>query len=294
MGAVLFFGAASWPAPVAAAAPILEKLLPKSQDAAAFEADATALDAASPADAFISDAYHDGKVALPFRYLRPQPMAGKQRYPLVLMLHGSGAIGRDNVAQLGLFARSWGLPAIRRQFPAFVVVPQFPARTANYAADAADAELSSQGTPELDAALALLARFTRDEAVDPARIYVVGFSMGASAAWHAVLRRPGLFAAAVPISGVAPARGLAPRLAATPLFLVHGNADTENPIGSDRLMYAALAQAGARQLRLREYEGLDHRLPFEFLADTGWRNWLFAQRLPAAQHAAGKKAAPAP
>lgn len=86
------------------------------------------------------------------------------------------------------------------------------------------------------------------------------------------------FAAAVPIAGVPPERALAPRLAAANLLLVHGLADTENPPEPTRAMVAALEAAGARRVRLREYEGLGHQVPPEMIAGTEWREWLFAQR----------------
>ncbi len=42
------------------------------------------------------------------------PQAGK-RYPLIIVLHGSGAIGNDNSSQLGALAMSWSAPAIRKR-----------------------------------------------------------------------------------------------------------------------------------------------------------------------------------
>ncbi|HLA63150.1 MAG TPA: hypothetical protein VK610_01895, partial [Rhodothermales bacterium] len=62
------------------------------------------------------------------------------------------------------------------------------------------------------------------------------------------------------------------------VLLIHGTADTENPIDPDRAMYAALRQAGARHVRFWEYEGLDHAVPPDVVAGTAWRAWLFAQR----------------
>jgi predicted peptidase len=114
--------------------------------------------------------------------------------------------------------------------------------------------------------------------IDERRVYVVGFSMGGSSAWNALLLRPGRFAAAVPIAGVPPERALAPRFAAANLLLVHGLKDTENPPEPTRAMVAALEAAGARRVRLREYEGLGHQVPPEMIAGTEWREWLFAQR----------------
>lgn len=264
-----------------------EHVRPPVRGASAVTAMLAQLDADSAADGFAASTFRHRNTVLPFRVLKPTA-TGRQRFPLVLMLHGSGGIGADNRAQLGMLARSWSLPAIAKQFPAFVIAPQFAARTANYARDRTDGGPSSRAGPALEAALALVEHYVKTEAVDPERIYVVGFSMGASAAWHAVTGRPGLFAAAVPFSGVAPERALAPGLAATPIFMVHGNADTTNSIASDRLMYAALQRAGGA-VRFREVEGLDHNVPLDMLAATDWRTWLFGQRRRGSAIAAAAK-----
>ena len=76
---------------------------------------------------------------LVYRLLAPESPRAGRRYPLVLVLHGSGAIGTDNLAQLGPFARSWTSPETRRRFPAYVLVPQFPARSAVYETSGVDA-----------------------------------------------------------------------------------------------------------------------------------------------------------
>ncbi len=102
--------------------------------------------------------------------------------------------------------------------------------------------------------------------------------MGGSAVWDALTLRPELFAAAVPIAGVPPPRDEAPRITRLPILIVRGTRDTENPIDPDRAMYAALRSAGARRVRFREYEGLDHNVPPNMFLGTKWREWLFAQQ----------------
>lgn len=213
---------------------------------------------------------------VPYRLLTPAAAASGARHAVVVALHGSGAIGDDNERQLGMFVRTWARPEFAASFPAFVVVPQAAARTANYEPDA-DGELASHPGAPLTAIVELAAAFAARPDVDPARIYLVGFSMGGSAALGAVTLRPHLFAAAVSFSGVAPSRALAPRAAGTPQLLVHGTADTENPIGPDRAWAAAVAAAGGTP-RLIEYEGMDHRIPAELFTDASWRTWLFRQR----------------
>ncbi|HTD04630.1 dienelactone hydrolase family protein [Undibacterium sp.] len=217
-------------------------------------------------------------VSLPYRLLKPASPQPGVRYPLVMVLHGSGAVGDDNVSQLGPFGLSWSAPAIQERFPAYILIPQFPERSANYANSEADGLLASQPGASLEIALQLLDDVVAHHAVDASRIYLTGFSMGASTAWNALLLRPDRFAAAVPFSGIPPARGTAAQLKDIPLLIVHGNADTENPIQPDREMYAALQKAGAKKVHFREYEGMEHRVPADMVLDARWREWLFAQR----------------
>ena len=216
----------------------------------------------------------DGTV-LRYRLLAPATLEPGRRYPLVVQFHGSGGIGSDNLGQLDATAKAWALPAIRARHPAFVLLPQFPARSADY--DDPVRPRAAHATPQLQAALALVDAVAARHPVDRGRIYATGFSMGGSTAWLALQARPGLFAAAVPVSGIAPERAYASAFIGVPLLVLHGDADDENPIDSDRAMTAAIRAAGGRSIHLREYAGLGHRPPAELVPGTWWRDWLFAQ-----------------
>lgn len=101
--------------------------------------------------------------------------------------------------------------------------------------------------------------------------------MGGSATWLSLLARPDLFAAALPISGIAPDRARANALKHIPILVLHGDADTENPIDADREMVAAIRAVGGRQVRMRTYAGLAHLPPGDLVPGDWWRDWLFAQ-----------------
>ena len=234
--------------------------------------------AALSADDFVAGTFtaSDG-TTLGYRLLAPARIEPGRRYPLVVQFHGSGAIGNDNRLQIerDFAARSWAIPAIRARHPAFVLVPQFPARSANYD-DPATPRVAIT-TPALAAALELVDAVIAQQPVDRARVYASGFSMGGSATWLSLLARPELFAAAVPISGIAPERLRADELKRIPILVLHGDADTENPIDSDRAMVSAIHAAGGRQIRMRTYVGLQHLPPGDLVPGDWWRDWLFAQ-----------------
>lgn len=219
----------------------------------------------------------DGTV-LPYRVLRPSRLQEGRSYPLVVQFHGSGGIGTDNARQLDPLARSWALPDLRERYQAYVLVPQFPIRSANYGPASPDQH--SEASPALVAAIELVRAFASKHPVDPSRIYATGFSMGGSAAWLAPTLDPALFAAIAPISGIAPADSRAPAFRTLPVLVFHGNADDENPITADRRFFAAILKAGGRHIRLREYEGLAHSPPADIQPGTAWRDWLFRQKRP--------------
>ena len=214
--------------------------------------------------------------SLSYRLLSPATIEPGKRYPLVLQLHSSGGIGQDNQSQLDGMAKGWALPENRARYPAFVLVPQFAVRSANY--DDPQVPRSAQASPALTTAMELIDDLTARLPVDADRIYASGFSMGGSAAWLSPVLRPGRFAAIVPISGIAPADADAQALASLPILVMHGDADTENPIDADRRLVATLRARGNQHVRLREYVGLAHMPPGDSLPGQAWRDWLFAQR----------------
>lgn len=213
---------------------------------------------------------------LPYRILAPVNLAPGVRYPLVLQLHSSGGIGTDNLQQLDRLAKSWAMPEIRARYGAYVLVPQFPDRSANYGPPSA--EQYAQHSSGLVAALELVEQFAQQNPVDSGRIYALGFSMGGSAAWLAPTLKPNLFAAIVPVSGIAPHNSAVASLRDLPIWVMHGNADDENPMGADVRLISAIKNQGSQRIFFREYDGVEHQLPADIYPGYWWRDWLFAQR----------------
>lgn len=213
---------------------------------------------------------------LVYRVLRPSNVDAGKRYPLVVQLHGSGGIGTDNVAQLDAMAKSWATPEMRSRYQTYVLVPQFPIRSANYGH--ASPDQFAVPSSALDDAQELIASFTSNNAVDASRIYATGFSMGGSAAWLLPKRSPNTFAAIVPISGIAPSNVDAGHYLDLPILAMHGNADSENPITADKRFIKAIVQLGGAKATLYEYQGLGHMPPADAYPGYWWRDWLFRQR----------------
>lgn len=214
---------------------------------------------------------------LSYRLMRPEHIQTQKKYPLVLVLHSSGGIGNNNTGQLEVLAKLWSTPGFRKKYPAWVLVPQFPRRSANYVQDPKTGVLASTSDPCLETALQLLDSLKNALPIDPARVYVLGFSMGGSATINAIGLRPGLFAAAISASGI-PAFNQTRVLAQTPIWFIHGNADRENPFGSDSLLYRTLSGLHAPRIRFWEVQGMDHEIYSGLFTSEEIPRWLFRHR----------------
>lgn len=207
-----------------------------------------------------------GGQVMPYRLRAPKDSG---RLPVVLWLHGAGGRGVDNEKQISggntLGATSWAAPCI-------VLAPQCPENEVW-------APLNDRPEPtrHLRQALDILTSVMRTTAGDPARVYVVGQSMGGFGAWALAAHHPELFAAVVPLCGGGDAR-LAGRLAHTPIWAFHGAKDDSVPVQRSRDMVAAVRAAGG-QPRYTEYPQVDHLVWERAFREPDLAPWLFGQRL---------------
>ena len=220
-----------------------------------------------------------------WRLYVPPSYDASRSYPLLLFLHGSGALGNDNRRQVApelarLNAR------LQANEPAFVLAPQCPEghKWVTGAHKAPHLNFSQIDRPESDAlklALFLLDEIEAKYSIDRDRIYVTGHSSGAAGTWDIVSRRAlDRFAAAVPVTGLGdPSR--AATIAKLPIWVFHGAKDDVVPPDDDRRLYAALQSAGA-DVRYTEFPDANHNSWDAAYATPELWPWLFAQRRNAA------------
>jgi predicted peptidase len=227
----------------------------------------------------------DGSATVEFRYrlLRPASVAedGRdgQRYPLVVFLHGAGERGNDNLKQLKYLPTWLADSGLRQRHPCFVLAPQCRMDERWVDVSWADSKSTPQpATPTIDLAAATqaLEETLAREAVDPARIYLTGLSMGGYGTWDLAARMPGRFAAILPICGGGDDR-VAARIAALPIWCFHGDADTAVPVDRSRTMIAAVKAAGGRPI-YSELAGVGHDSWTPAYRDRFVLDWLFSQR----------------
>jgi predicted peptidase len=221
--------------------------------------------------------------SMPYRLFRPA-FANTGKLPLVLYLHGSGALGTDNLKQISagnmIGSRVWATAECQKRFPCYVAVPQTDRGWASY-----DVSRRAEGAPPkllpgfgwgARAAGDMVEALVNEFPIDGRRIYVTGNSMGGGGSWHIVAHRPDLVAAAVPVCA-APSLEDGGKAPGVPLWNFHGDADKTVPVEVSRKRIAERRSAGGKPLHT-EYPGVGHNVSLWAYSEPALPEWLFAQR----------------
>ncbi len=200
------------------------------------------------------------KASLPYRLLKPDgyDKNGKDRYPLVVFLHGAFGRGTDNKMQLRSGVEEFVKDTTREKHPCFLAVPQCPPDKQWTNVGWFDGKAATCRSPKAPPShqrlvLDLIDTVAGEHRIDKDRIYLTGVSVGGYGTWDLVSRRPELFAAAIPVSGGGdPAQ--AEKLAKLPIWAFHGDADPLVPVERPRDMIAAIKKAGGEP-KYTEYRG---------------------------------------
>lgn len=226
-------------------------------------------------DRFLAKTYEDTSgTVVPYRLFIPQGYYPEKQYSLVLFLHGGAGAGGDNIRHISrenrLGSHIWTDPENQARYPAFVVAPQLPGMSRwDYPGSE---ELSKYG----QAAVLLVEELVDKYSIDRNRIYATGQSRGGWGVWDLIAKRPGLFAAAIPVCGggdpaaISPARNVA-------IWAFHGARDRTVPIERSREMVNALRAVGAT-VRYTEYKFSGHAIWNKAYKEDGMLDWMYAQR----------------
>jgi predicted peptidase len=144
-------------------------------------------------------------------YLPEDYNKNKDKYPLLLFLHGSGERGD----WLELLKKN-GPPMmieLGRDFPMIVVTPQCPEEQEEWSVEVLDM---------------LLNEMVRRYRVNEECIFVTGLSMGGTGTWNLAFAYPDRFAAIVPICGYAD-QAQAEKIKDLPVWVFHGAKDDVVP-----------------------------------------------------------------
>lgn len=224
-----------------------------------------------PVDKFQKKIFVNGSSTIPYRILIPKDVQAK-KYPLVITFHNSSRIGNDNQNQLEPLARIWLRENIYNDFNCFVIAPQFNERSSSYHQENSGILTS---TPSNDAReiLKLIEEIERTYPVDKNKIYLVGYSMGASTAQNILNINPKKFAALVSIAGVPDFSNLK-KLKNNNIWLIHGREDIENPYIGSAELYARLKNN--KNLFFITFNNLQHNnIMIPYLLSDEIPKWLF-------------------
>ena len=224
-------------------------------------------------DGFIGRVHKSGREKMPYRLFIPKGYDKSILYPLVIWLHGGGSAGDDNIGQISLDNKLgthfWTRPENQDKHPAFVLAPQ--------SLSTWDSNTENGLSEELKLVLEILDGVRKEYSIDPSRIYVAGQSNGGIGAWGLITKKPGMFAAAVPLCGAGNTR-LASRAAKTAVWAFHGEKDDVIPVEHSRTMITAVKKAGGNP-RYTEYKGIGHDIWETVFKEPELEEWLFAQKL---------------
>ena len=223
---------------------------------------------------FKAGKFKEGEKEINFRLLKPKNLDQTKKYPLILVFHGSGAIGKNNTSQMGVLSKMWLLPENREKYQAYILSPQFPIRSSNYHLDESRNVKVSESNEHLNLVLKSIDSLIIKENIDPSRIYVMGFSMGGATTSNAISKRPDLFAGAINVSGISQFDKM-DELTKMPIWIVHGSLDTDNFPQSNFKFFEEMKTKG--NVFLWEYKDKYHNniLSAELVDEIP--KWLFKQ-----------------
>jgi len=184
----------------------------------------------------------------------------KQRWPLIMFLHGAGERGSDlNKVKVH------GPPKIvenKKDFPFIVVSPQCPE--------------DDWWTGKVEVLINLLDDIVARYKVDTERIYLTGLSMGGFGTWSLASEYPERFAAIAPICGSGN-RIMALRLRDMPVWVFHGAKDKVVPLKESEEMVNAIRNRGGN-VKFTIYPDAGHDSWTETYNNQKLYDWFLERR----------------
>ena len=192
-----------------------------------------------------------------YRLYSPQKIENK-KYPLTLFLHGSGQVGKDNMAHL---LSSKGAISTLQYEEGFVVAPQYSSVFDPFDKEGIHWQINNRHQlifKMLDEIIA------NNPNIDTQRIYVVGLSRGAEGGLYLLQKRPELFAGALLMSGreantIEWIDGNATKdsllaLKDKPIWFFHSKEDKVSPVQGSRINYDILSkEIGSKFVKYTEF-----------------------------------------
>src|SRR5262249_8762105 len=127
--------------------------------------------------------FMEGKASLSYRLMKPADYDPKQKYPLVVFLHGAGERGDDNTKQLAHGVKNFPSPEARKKYPCFLIAPQCPTGRNWGGIRLGKAEVPGDASAPSSLVLEIVGQLQKEFSLDDKRIYLTGLSMGGYGTW---------------------------------------------------------------------------------------------------------------
>lgn len=220
------------------------------------------------------------KAKLPYRLMRPEGYVkdGKDRFPLVVFLHGIGERGSDNAKQLINGVEQFATDSARKKHPCFLAVPQCPEDKlwVDLRNTWTNHTLAARPTEPAALVFDLIDALCKEHPIDVDRVYLTGVSIGGYGVWDLICRKPEQFAAAIAVCGGGdPSQ--AEKLIRFPIWAFHGAKDNLVFAERSRDMVAAIRKAGGRPV-YTEFEEVGHDAWTPTFKNSAVMDWLFAHK----------------
>jgi poly(3-hydroxybutyrate) depolymerase len=218
-------------------------------------------------DDFAARWFTNAQGVLPYRLFIPTNYTPADHFPLVLFLHGAGERGNDNWYQLVGQTGSLVFASETNQVehPSFMVAPQCPLDS--YWDDSRIRGL----------VLGMINALQSEFSLDTNRLYITGLSMGGYGTWDYIGRYPGMYAAAVPMSGGG-STSLAPRMKPIAIWNFHAADDGTVSVSLSRSMVSSVRRNGGNPI-YTEYASGGHVIWTPAYDTPVLMDWVYAQRL---------------
>lgn len=231
--------------------------------------------------------YTSKEDTIPYRILFPIQFNPNNKYPLIIVLHGSGERGNNNEAQLAHGSKLFLDQRNRLDYQAIVVFPQCSADSfwsnLKIETDSVSGrrkfmfQTDAEPTKAMRALLGLTDELLEKPFVNKKQVYIGGLSMGGMGTFELIGRKPKIFAAAFAICGGDNTLNAKKYAKKVPLWIFHGAADPVVPSDHSEVMVAAIKEAGGKP-RYSLYPGVGHDSWNQAFAEPDFLPWLFSHK----------------
>jgi predicted peptidase len=219
--------------------------------------------------------------SLNYRLYTPKNKSS-EKLPLIVYLHGAGQRGEDNKKQLDYVFSKFTSYINQKKHPCFVIAPQCPLgkewvnrsnKTIPYTHYSQDDTKESE---EMKLIIQLIQKCISEYPVDANRIYISGFSMGATGTWDILTRYPDVFAAAAIFAGVSDTTK-ADLITHIPILAFSGENDNIAPAKLNETMCKSVNALNGN-CKFIQFEDVDHGCVSTAFESEEIIKWMFSHK----------------